>query len=150
VTSRAAVEDFLAQKSLAVVGVSRDGKKFGNVVYRDLLHKGYQVFAVNPNAHIVENKPCYSSLGELPERVEGVVFVIPPSETEKMVREAADRGIRRVWMQQGSESEQAIRFCEENGISVVAGECILMFAEPVGFLHRVHRAAWRILGKLPE
>jgi len=149
-TSKAAVEDFLAQRVLAVVGVSRDSKKFGNRVYKDLLRKGYRAFAVNPTALVIEDRPCYPSLKALQEQVGGVVFVVPPEETRKVVREVAEMGIRRVWMQQGSESQDAIRFCEENNISVVAGECILMFAKPVESFHRVHRWVWGVLGKLPK
>ena len=149
-TSKAAVQDFLAQRTLAVVGASRDEKKFGNKVYKDLIRKGYQTYPVNPNAEEIEGQPCYPDLGALPEAVDGVVFVVPPAQTEKVVREAAELGIARVWMQQGSESQDAIRFCEENGISVVDGECILMFAEPAEFYHRAHRWVWGVLGKLPE
>ena len=149
-SSKATIEEFLAQPVLAVVGVSRDSKKFGSKVYNDLRRKGYQTFAVNPNVHVIGDSPCYPSLQALPKRVDGVVFVVPPGETEKMVQEVAEVGIRRVWMQQGSESQDAIRFCEENNISVVAGESILMFAEPAEFYHRVHRWAWGVLGKLPK
>jgi predicted CoA-binding protein len=149
-TSKAAVEEFLAQQTLAVVGASRDEKKFGNKVYKDLIRKGYKTYPINPNAEEIDGQPCYAELSALPEAVDGVVFVVPPALTEKVVREAADVGIPRVWMQQGSESEDAIRFCEENGISVVAGECILMFAEPAEFYHRLHRWVWGVLGKLPE
>jgi predicted CoA-binding protein len=149
-TSKAAVQDFLAQRTLAVVGASRDGKKFGNKVYKDLIRKGYQTYPVNPNAEEIEGQPCYPNLSALPEAVDGVVFVVPPAETEKVVHEAAEVGIARVWMQQGSESVEAIRFCEEKGISVVSGECILMFAEPAEFYHRMHRWVWAVMGKLPE
>jgi predicted CoA-binding protein len=65
------------------------------------------------------------------------------------VQEAAQAGIKRVWMQQGAESQEAIRFCEQNGMSTVHGECIMMFAEPLGF-HGIHRFVWRLLGKLPN
>jgi predicted CoA-binding protein len=149
-TSKAAVEEFLAQRTLAVVGASRDEKKFGNKVYKDLIRKGYETYPVNPNADVIEGKRCYPNLSALPEAVDGVVFVVPPAQTEKVLREAAELGIPRVWMQQGSGSEDAIRFCEENGIGVVSGECILMFAEPAEFYHRAHRWAWGVLGKLPE
>jgi predicted CoA-binding protein len=149
-TSRAVVEEFLAQRTLAVVGASRDEKKFGNKVYKDLIRKGYNTYPVNPNAEEIEGQPCYPDLAALPEAVDGVVFVVPPAQTERVVREVAKLGISRVWMQQGSESEDAIRWCEENGISVVAGECILMFAEPAEFYHRAHRWVWGVLGKLPR
>ncbi len=149
-TSKATVEDFLSQQTLAVVGASRDEKQFGNKVYKDLIRKGYKTYPVNPNTEEIEGQPCYPDLGALPEAVDGVVFVVPPAQTEKVLREAAEVGVPRVWMQQGSESADAIHFCEENGISVVAGECILMFAEPAEFYHRMHRWVWGVLGKLPE
>jgi len=145
-----AVEGFLAQRELAVAGVSGTRKKFGNSVYRDLKTKGYRVFAVNPNAETVEGDPCYHNLNALPDPVQGVVIVVPPSETEKIVEDAARAGIRHIWIQQGAESDTAIEFCREQGMNVVHGECILMFAEPVGFLHRVHRWIRGMLGKLPE
>lgn len=86
----------------------------------------------------------------MPEPVDGVFISVPPAETERVVEEAAVAGIRRVWMQQGAESPPAVRFCEENGIQAVHGECILMFAEPTAFYHRLHRWVWKILGKLPR
>ena len=149
-TTRATVDDFLAQRTLAVVGVSREGRKFGNMAFRELRNKEYQVFPVNPNAEEVEGEPCYPSLQALPQEVSGVLIVVPPEQTEQVVRDAAEAGIRRVWMQQGAESEGAIRFCEEQGIRAVHGECILMFAEPTGFGHRMHRWVWGLLGKLPK
>jgi hypothetical protein len=144
------IDDFLAQRTLAVVGVSRQAEKFGNMVYRELKAKGYRVFAVNPNAESVADERCYPSLAALPEPVDGVVIVVPPAETERVVQEAAAAQIRRVWMQQGAESEAAIRFCEENGIGVISGECVMMFARPIGFGHGMHRWVWGLLGKLPK
>lgn len=149
-TSKAAVRDFLSQRKLAVVGVSREWKKFGNIAYNELKAKGYQLFLIHPAAASIEGERCYPSLRALPEPVDGVLIVVSPAQTEKVVREAAAASIRRVWMQQGAESEDAIRFCREHGISVVHGECILMFAEPAAFYHRGHRWAWGVLGKLPR
>lgn len=149
-TSKAAVKDFLNQKTLAVVGVSRNGQKFGNTAYKELKAKGYRVIPINPQAEMIEGDPCYPSLGALPDPVDGVLIVVPPAETEKVVREAAAAGIPRVWMQQGAESQAAIQFCEEQGVSAVHGECILMFAEPTAFGHRLHRWVWGLLGKLPQ
>ncbi len=148
--SRAAVEAFMAQKKLAVVGVSRQGKKFGNAAYKELKKKGYEVFPVHPEAEKVEGDRCYPSLAQLPEQVGGVLVVVPPAQAEKVVLEAHQAGIRHVWLQQGAESEAAIRFCEENGINVIHGKCILMFAEPTAFFHRMHRWVWGVLGKLPR
>ena len=147
--SRKTIDDFLAQKKVAVVGVSRTGKGFGCLIYRELKSKGYQVYAVNPQASVIDGDPCYPSLKLLPEAVGGAVFVIPPAETEKAVQVVAEVGIPRVWMQQGSESHHAIQFCRDHGISVVYGECMLMFAEPAAIFHRIHRCVKRLIGKLP-
>ena len=148
--SRERVVDFLAQRRLALVGVSRGGRKFGNVVGKELRAKGYAVFAVHPEAATIDGEPCWPSLAALPEPVGGVVVVVPPEQTERVVGEAQRVGIRRVWMQPGSESADAVRFCEANGIAVVRGECILLHAEPVRSVHAVHRWLWRVLGKLPR
>jgi len=148
-TSKAAVDGFLGEKTLAVVGVSRGGRKFGNTVMKELKAKGYRVFPINPHAETIDGERCYPSLRDLPARPGGVVTVVPPAVTEAVVRDAKDAGIKRVWMQQGSESEEAIRFCGEHGLEVVHGECIMMFAEPVGSIHRFHRWVWKLFGKLP-
>jgi predicted CoA-binding protein len=149
-TDKAVVQEFLDQRNLAVVGVSTTGNKFGNIAYRELKAKGYRLFPVHPTAEAIEGERCYSSLRELPEPVDGVLVVVPPEQTEKVVQDAAATGIRRVWMQPGAESEAAVQFCEQNGMSVIRGECILMFAEPAAFGHRAHRWVWGLLGKLPK
>jgi len=148
--SRAAVQDFVAQRKLAVVGVSRKGGKFGNMAFKELRSKGYRLFPVHPQAETIEGERCYPALNALPEPVDAVLVIVPPAETEKVVREAAAAGIKRVWMQQGAESPAAIKFCEENDLAAVHGECILMFAEPAAWFHRAHRWVWKMLGKLPR
>ena len=148
--TKALINEFLGSKTLAVVGVSGKRRGFGYIVYRDLQGKGFEVYPVNPNTSTIDGNPCYSDVRLLPARVDGVVLVIPPEQTERVVREVAEAGIRRVWMQQGAESDAAIRFCEQSGISVVHGECIMMFATPAAFPHRVHRWVRGVVGRLPE
>jgi predicted CoA-binding protein len=148
--TKAVIDEFLRSKALAIVGVSSKRRGFGYVVYRDLKGKGYDVYPVNPTANAIDGNPCYSDVLLLPKKVDGVVLVIPPEQTEKVVAEVAAAGINRVWMQQGAESDAAIRFCEERGMSVVHGECIMMFATPTTFPHRVHRWVRGVVGKLPE
>ncbi len=148
-SSKALIDDFLAQPALAVAGVSRNGRKFGNMALKGLREKGYRVFAVNPHGGEIAGERCYARLADLPESVGGVLIAVPRSQCESVVREAAAAGIRRVWIQQGSESPEALRFCEENGISAVARECIFMFADPRG-IHKFHRFIWGVLGKLPS
>ena len=102
--TRAEIDDFLAQPALAVVGASRDGRKFGSAAYRELRAHGRRVYAVHPSATLIEGDPVVHSLYELPEPVDGVLIVVPPEETERVVHEVAEAGIRRVWMQQGAQS----------------------------------------------
>ena len=148
-TSRDSVNDFISQHRLAVVGVSREGNKFGNLAYKELRSKGYHLFPIHPVASSIEGDPAYPDFKSLPEKVDGVVIVVPPDQTEKVVRAAAEAGIKRVWMQQGAESESAIKFCRDHGIIEIHGECIMMFAGKA-FFHKPHRWIWGLLGKLPK
>ena len=138
-TTQSSVQDFLSQSVLAVVGASRDPKKFGNSIYRELKAKGHHVLPVNPHAETVDGDTCYPNLAALPETPGGIIVVVPPAETEKIVREASAAKITRVWLQRGSESPDAIAYCAANGIQVISGECILMFAEPAAFYHKIHK-----------
>jgi uncharacterized protein len=149
-SNRQLISDFLVQRKLALIGVSRSGRRFGNAVWKELRAKDYQVFPIHPEAETISGYPCWPNVRALPEQVGGVVVVVPPSVTETVVREVAQAGIRRVWMQQGSESAAAIAYCNENGIGVVHGHCILMFLEPAAFFHRAHRWISRLFGKLPR
>ena len=149
-TTRAAVSDFVAQRRLAVVGLSRQGRKFGNLAFKELKSKGYKLYPIHPQAETIEGEHCFKTFSALPEPVDGVLIVVPPPQTEQVVRDAAAAGIKRVWMQQGAESSEAINFCQTHGMSVVHGECILMFTEHAAFMHRAHRWVWGLLGKLPS
>ena len=148
-TTKHAVNIFLKNKSIAVVGVSRNKKKFGYIAYKNLKDKGYKVFPVNPNADSVDSYKCYPNLSSISGAFDGVLLVVPPKQSEAVVREAHQLGVKSIWFQQGSSSEEAINFCEENNISVVSGECIMMFTEPVESFHKFHRWIWKIFGKLP-
>ncbi len=149
-TSKASVEDFVSRKTLAIVGVSRNGQKFGNYVLREMRTHGYKLYPIHPEADTLEGERAYKDFKSLPEKVDGVIVIVQPSQTEKVVREAAAAGLKRVWIQQGAESESAIRFCQENGVAEVHGECINMFAHRNAFYHRLHRGVWGMLGKLPR
>jgi len=149
-TSKAAVSDFLSQRNLAIIGASRKKGKFGNAALKELRAKGYRVFPIHPVAEQIEGEQCYPNFASLPEPVGGVLVVVPPAQTEQVVRDAAAAGVTRVWLQQGAESAAAIEFCKEHGLSVIHGECVLMFAEPTEWYHRAHRWVWNIMGKLPQ
>jgi predicted CoA-binding protein len=146
-TTRAAIDDFLKQKTLAIIGFSRGGKKFGNMCSKELKAREYRLFPINPNVETIQGERCCTNLSALPQPVGGVLLVVPPVETEKVVKDIASSGIQRVWMQRGAASEKAIRFCEENGIQVVHGECILMYAEPLVFFPQGASICTQALGQ---
>jgi uncharacterized protein len=143
------IDEFLALGSFAVVGVSRSGKKFGNTVYRVLKESGRRVFPVNRYCDRIDGDRCYADLDDLPQAVEAIVLVVPPNETEHVVKKAAELGIRHLWMQQGSESRKAVEYCEQYGLNTISGLCILMFMEPVTSYHKFHKWTLRIFHRLP-
>ncbi len=153
-TLKEAVDDFLAQKRIAVVGVSRSGREAANTVYRKLRGAGYQVFAVNPNADEVEGDTCFPNLTSIPGGVEAVVIATAPEVTESVVRDCAEQGISRVWMHRsfgtGSVSRAAVDFCRVNDITVIPGGCPMMFCAPVDFGHRCMRWILSLTGGLPK
>jgi predicted CoA-binding protein len=120
------IKSFLSRKSIAVVGASRDKSKYGNIAYQTLKSLGYRVFPVNPNAKSVAGDDCYPNLRSIPERIEAVLIVVQPENTEEIIREAAEVGVHHIWMQPGAESETAIRFCEEKKLCAVYNSCILI------------------------
>jgi predicted CoA-binding protein len=148
--TRRDVQDFLAQETLALVGMSRAPHSFSAIAAKELKAKGYRLLPVNPRAAEIQGEKCYPSLSSLPEQVGGALFLIPPAATEKAVRDAAGAGVSHLWIQQGAESREAVAFCEEQNLSLVSGHCILMFAEPVGSFHRIHRCLKGLFGGLPK
>lgn len=153
-TLQRAAADFLAQRSLAVAGVSRNPAEAANAIYRRLRDAGYAVYAVNPSAEEVEGDPCYPTLAAVPAAIDGVVIVTPPEATTALVEDCAALGIARVWMHRGigpgSVSESAVARCRDYGIAVIPGACPMMFLDPVDVGHRCIRAISRFTGHLPE
>jgi predicted CoA-binding protein len=134
---RAAIESFLSEQAVAVVGVSRT-RGFGNSALRALRDRGWRAYAVNASADSVQGGPCFRSLDALPERPGAVLVVVPPDRSAAVVSDCARLGIRHVWLQQGSECDEAIRAAGAAGISLVHHACVLMYAAPRG-IHRLHR-----------
>jgi predicted CoA-binding protein len=148
--TRSDIQDFLAERTLAVVGVSRSGKGFGIAALRELKRKGYTIYPVHPQAAAIEGDACYPSLLALPGPVGGVLVVTPPAESGRVVQDAVTAGIPRVWLQQGAVSDEAVRICEAHGVRVIPGECVLMFAEPAASFHKFHRFVARLFRRLPN
>lgn len=120
------IQEFTNLRIWAVVGASTNPAKYGNRIFRTLRSAGYKVYGVNPGGGEIDGQPLYPSLAALPEKPQVVDLVVPPHVTEQVVQECAALGLTRVWMQPGSESEAAIRYCHEHGIQVVHDACAMI------------------------
>jgi uncharacterized protein len=143
-----AIQNFIDQKRIALAGASRSGKKFGNMAYKELKERGYEVYLVHPEAKEIDGEPCYPNLAALQGKVDGVLICLPASQGESVLREAAEAGIKRVWLQQGAENMELLKLGQELGLVVVSGKCILMYAPPVRSFHRWHRGFMKLVGQL--
>jgi uncharacterized protein len=151
------VHDFLAQKRMAVAGVSRDNSHHpaANLIYRRLKTTGHDVFPVNPHMQTFDGERCYPDLGSIPGGVDAVVIITRPETTEQIVRECDAAGVRYVWMHQSmgrkasSVSPAAVEYCRQHGISVIAGACPMMYGDGVDLGHRCMRLILRLAGGLP-
>jgi uncharacterized protein len=153
-TSEAAAE-FLAQERVAVTGVSRNPSGHGsNIVYQRLRDRGYQVFAVNPNAETLEGDPAYRDLASIPGGVDAVVIATSPEHAGATMQECVDLGIRQVWMHRsvggGSVSKEATTLGRSHGVTVIDGGCPLMFPPTDDKGHRGMRRVLTFLGKVPR
>ncbi|HMF98766.1 MAG TPA: CoA-binding protein [Vicinamibacterales bacterium] len=155
-TLDAKVHDFLAQRRIAVAGVSRESSHHpaANLIYRRLKNTGHQVFAVNPHMQTFEGDRCYPDLQSIAGGVDGVVIVTRPESTERIVRDCRDAGVRRVWMHQSmqkgsSVSPEAVEYCRQHEISVIAGACPMMYGTGVDFGHTCMRWILKLTGRQP-
>lgn len=151
------VQDFLAQKTIAVVGVSDKRETGCNLGYRKFKQAGYTVYAVNPRLTTFEGAPCYPDLKSIPERPDAVFILARPAVTEQIVQQCVELGIQRVWMHcmmgtkpglaasMTSVSPDAVRLCREHGITVIPGACPNQFLNP-DFGHALMRVLWRAFG----
>ena len=143
-----AIQDFINGKRIAIVGVSREGTKFGNTAFAELAARGYQVFAVHPEAKEIAGTPCYPNLAALRGQVDGVLVVVPPQQAVSVLQEAAVVGLKNVWLQQGAESSEVLAQARDLGLNLVAKKCVLMYAPPVRSFHGWHRFFAGLFGQL--
>jgi uncharacterized protein len=152
---REAADEFLASRRVAVTGVSREPRSNGSkVVYRRLRERGYDVFAVNPNADEVEGDACYHDLRSIPAGVDAVVIGTRPELAEETMRECAELGIKHVWMHRGpgagSVSGAAADYGRRHGIAVIAGGCPCMFGRTADTGHKLMRGLFTLSGNVPR
>jgi len=144
------IQRFFAPQKIAVAGASRDPKKFGGSVIKELKEKGFDLYPVNPNALEIQGLKCFKSVTELPEDVKHLLIVTPKSSSSEVAGQAVEKKMEMVWIQQMSENQQAMQILQEAGIPMIHHKCIMMFANPVKGPHRFHRFLIKTFGKYPR
>lgn len=152
-TTRDDVNDFLALRRIAMVGVSRDPKDFSRMLFREMCDRGYDMVPINLIADVIDGRECFHSLQAVKEPVEGVIVMTPSSATLQVVEDCAAAGVRNVWIYRaggrGAVSPVATAFCVRNGIRVVDGHCPFMFFPETKFVHRLHGFVQKITRRYP-
>lgn len=144
------IQDFLAPRRMAMAGASRNPKKFGGAIFKELKEKGFELYPINPIAEEIQGVKCYKSVNDLPSDVEHLLIVTPKYETELVAHAAVKKGIKMVWVQQQSDTPAAVKTIEEAGIPLIHKKCIMMFAGPVKSVHGFHRFLVKTFGGFPK
>ncbi|MGE5568363.1 MAG: CoA-binding protein [Rhodospirillales bacterium] len=152
--SLADIEDFLAQKRIALVGVARNPKDFNRVLFRSFRERGYDAVPVNPNAQELDGVRCFASVQEIQPPVDAVLVMTPAAKTDFIAKDCADAGVKRIWMYRavgtGALSQPAVEFCRKKGMRVVDGHCPFMFLRDTPWPHRLHGFLVKIAGRYPK
>jgi uncharacterized protein len=143
------IESFLAETPVALVGVSRNPKKFGQAAFKELKEKGLDIIPVNPLADEILGVKAYKDVKSLPPEVKGVIIMTKKDQTAGVVRDAREKGIKNVWIQQMADSREALKELEGSGINYITGECILMHFKPHS-IHRFHKAIRKFFRVFPK
>lgn len=141
-TSLETIEDFLAQKRIALVGISRETPSISVSLFKELCRRGYEVVPVNPNVKEVMGRTCFACVQDIEPPVDAALLMTSPGVTEAVVNDCIESGIKRIWMYraggQGAVSKNAVEICLEKRISVIPGECPFMFLPQIGGIHWLH------------
>jgi predicted CoA-binding protein len=143
------IEDFIAAQPVAMVGVSRNPKKFGQAAFKELKEKGLNVIPVNPAADEILGVKAYPDVVSLPPEVKGIIVMTKKDQTLSVVRDARTKGIKNIWIQQSSDSREALDELKGSDINYITGECILMYYKPHS-VHKFHRALKKFFGRFPK
>ncbi|MCX6223915.1 MAG: CoA-binding protein [Bacteroidia bacterium] len=143
------IEQFLSSEPIAMAGVSRNPKKFGRIAYDELTRKGLKLIPINPNLESINGTTCYTDIQHLPDGVQSLVIMTKKDKTAGMVEAALAKGIKNIWIQQASDTPEALALLKGKDVNLITKQCILMHHKPDGF-HKFHRNIKRFFGGLPK
>lgn len=143
------IEEFIASEPIAMIGVSRNPRKFGFTAFRELKEKGMNIIPVNPFADTIHGTRVYNGINDLPPGVKGLLVVTKKEETAGVIRNAREKGYRQIWIQQLSESPEALKELEGSDINYITKQCILMHYKPNG-VHKFHGRLKKFFGRFPR
>jgi predicted CoA-binding protein len=143
------IEEFLASEPVAMAGVSRNPKKFGFAAFRELKEKGMNIIPVNPNATEIHGVKVYPDIKSLPDNIRSLIIMTSKQNTAGVVKEAREKGISQIWIQQMAESNEALKELEGSGINYITKECILMHYKPHG-IHKFHAGIRKFFRSFPK
>lgn len=144
------ITEVLNSNTIALVGVSENPKKFGNIVYHTLLNQKRNVIPVNPNHDSIGNNKCYRNIKEINPKPDSVIIITPKEISLSAAEEALEIGVKNIWINQGSNSPELSEFVENKFENIVNNKCIFMFSEPVEGIHKFHKKIVKIFGKYPK
>lgn len=144
------IQKFLEPRKMAIAGASRNLKKFGGVVFKELREKGFELYPINPNAEEIQGVKCYKSVAEIPADVVHLLILTSKEDTDVVAKAAINKGIKMIWIQQKSETPEALKTIEKAGIPLICNKCIMMFATPVKGFHGFHRFLAKSFGAYPK
>ncbi len=139
------INAFLSNKSLAIIGASRNEKKFGNQVLKHLSVMGFDLYPVHPQATEIHGIPCYKALNELPDEVRALCMITHKQDTDRLIKEAIENGFKQIWVQQFSETEETLKTAANTECTIITGRCLFMYTQPEG-IHKFHQRLNRLFG----
>ncbi len=143
------INEFLDSQPIAMVGVSRNPKKFGYAAFKELKEKGMKIIPVNPLADEIMGEKSYPNVKMLPPEVQSIIILTKKNQTASVVRDAKEKGIKHIWIQQMADSKEALNELKDTGINFITGECILMHYKP-NSIHKFHRSFNKFFGRFPK
>ncbi len=144
------INDFLATKQFALAGTSRNPKAFSRSVMKDLSAIGYEIIPINPHTEEIDGRNCYKSVADLPQEINRLLIMTNKSETDRILEEAIQKGIKYIWVQQTSDTNKTLEIAKTNNFdNIVTKQCIFMFANPTS-IHKFHRFFKKLFGMMPK